>query len=398
MASTATNVCEFTLTIDSYLAVFSHLFDRNIAKFPGALPVSLSHCHLNTIHQHEYVVTPKADGQRVFVLFDSFPTFHNVNASHHPKAIFSILYRDMTMHAFSWTNDLDDQSPYTTPRVSNRTDGVSSSLFLFDAELLEDGRLLLFDVLVFNGRSTCESDVRVRFELCRKFMACSPQVQSPFKCEKKITMFPSNVTTHDPSQHCYIPNLSIIQSFSKRTAKPPPTLKYFLSAKPFFLTSDTQRLWAQRKELFSYQVDGLVFVKLRETYRPFRSSMTNFLKWKPEITIDFLILRRCAGDILSDVRDLPCDSSDFKCRYDGPSMSLALLTTPLSSTNAVIFSFADMGNRPSSIIQQIWECALYPGIGWVLQRHRADKTNPNQIRTVVSTMQDIADPVLITDF
>jgi hypothetical protein len=338
---------ESLLTQDNVNSLYSRLFERHVTKFPGCLPVSVKRSDIKTVLPLGYTVSQKADGERVFVLFD------------HNKVVF--IHRGGLLDMMHVAGD-------------------SHNLYLFDGELLQDGRVLLFDTLIFNGRKTIHKCYSVRVELLRYFVktgSCRSEGQDLHGVHVHMLalQYPTNIVLTGVS---YCPTIT-------RRGQP---VQYQFLAKPIFLYTHTWRL----DQSGGFTFDGLVFTKLKSSYEPFRCSTTNNMKWKPVPTLDFLLHHRKPSDRLSYVGGV-----DAMYRTDRESDEVVLLTTPAHVQNPLIFAFTSLKQGNKDMFGHVWECRWWKD-RWEPIGRRADKHEPNRIDTVVKTIQNLTEDVRLEEF
>jgi hypothetical protein len=222
-----------SMDTDTYLNCLSMIFKQNIKKFPGNLPVSIQRKQIGLLGS--YVVSPKIDGERVFLLFNN-------------QSI-DLLYRNNS----------------TTSFKSNGT-----GFNLFDAEIEEKHKIIwIFDSLVIDSCICTNYCYTVRHELIRRFL----NDRGSRVIYQSIPTSPSNFSDH------------VIELQNG----------YVIRCKHIYHFNDTQTLWFSDR---TSRIDGLIFTKLRTKYSPFRTDITSHFKWKPPeyITCDFLVQKKKTTD------------------------------------------------------------------------------------------------------
>ena len=277
--------------------VLSVIFQCDIKKHPANLPISLTRNHLLHILPYGYVVSRKADGSRVYLF--------------HYQDMAFLLHRNMEITLLTNENSTEDM------------------FYVFDGELLSDGRLLLFDTLVYHSMAVIQYDYLQRYEYVRLFCSTG-QFRS-------IPPVPNTV----PSRIHFEP----VRTIGTTTIMP----------KPVFTTDKLSVLPTSH-----FMSDGLIFTKLRQSYMPYRSAPLSVIKYKlrVDMTIDMYVNNRSLSVL----------------REDG---------------TLEIFAVTDTDTR---IHKQIWECGLLHE-KWVLLKHRTDKVEPNSLHTALATMDNIREDI-----
>ena len=284
--------------------ILNELFQLNISKFPGCMPVSIERTHLLQTLPFGYVASHKADGERVFLF-----VFGN--------GTICILRRDMSI------------------TTSICTKFKSDFFYVFDGELLQNNRLLIFDTLIYESIPVIQYSYLTRIEYGRLFCA-SLSVEKTTRIPYEL---PSRITYHPT---CL---LSI----------------FMIEPKPVFTLANIRHVTSS-----TFPIDGFIFTQLHERYCCFRSNKRAILKYKErkDMTIDFLIIT----------------TTD--------SVGLYVVDT---TGQQVWFANMSAGyNNMSSM--EIWECTLTT-IGWIPYRRRYDKSVPNSIETAYATMKNIEENI-----
>jgi len=136
------------------------------------------------------------------------------------------------------------------------TTGLSADMTITDGELLADGRLLVFDVMVCEGQLLVDEPFSVRVTYLVE------------ACE-------------------HINRVIAAATNSRNTDRPKTTA----SPKLFFRLNDEnikERITAVYGQSYTYEIDGIMITPPDQTY-----ALTQTLKWKPtkDNTIDFLMIR-----------------------------------------------------------------------------------------------------------
>jgi hypothetical protein len=358
------------------LDIFTNLFERRITKFPGTLPVSLSKETL-VLLRYGYVFAVKADGDRVFVLIEGNTMI--------------IIPRDLNIRVFS-------------------IDIHHENLFVFDCELLENGEILIFDTLVFASVPVTKSCISVRYEYARTFLAKS----------KKSTIIP----IHELDKYCIPSNFSSRHFIEIQTVLPEQLVKklpndiecltkseiifkkeddtnrhekmpvFKMFAKRIFYFQHVLDVW-DRQSLLPYNNDGLIFTRLFQKYTPFRDDKESVIKFKPpdQITCDFLVLASQKVSKTTYISGMPdlmftTPSATYKTHNS------ILLTTPINFYRPIIIAFANVDD--TTIHGKIAEFGFFE-TEWALHRIRHDKTVPNNIETVIKTIENMFDIINVED-
>ena len=330
--------------------LFCVLFERTIKGHPGALPVSLGRTDVTQHLPKGYVVSPKADGQRVFLIFD--------------QDIMIVYGRDESVGLVACT--LPALSRTDTQSFFERTDPVVTSVdtssfngFVFDAEFIESSKTLwVFDTLLFNGRSSVGQCYLTRIELANLFVY---HYGDKTGAMRSATEVPSQ---YPPSRFCIDDG------------------RWTMHVKPVHLAHHAQKVWADSSEQ-PVPCDGLIFTRLRARYEPFRSAPTSVFKWKPTHTLDFrLVVRTTASR--------PVAVAGVLRLYQTRNGSSALLASGSDGVEQVV-AFLDSAVAADG---RVWECEWRDG-AWHVLKPRVDKSTPNTLDTVASTVQHIHEAVTI---
>lgn len=309
------------LTIVGANTLLSHILSTTVCKHPASLPVSLSRQHLPLLRRG-YCVGHKADGVRSFVIFDKTAMY---------------IYRRSGQFR----------------RVQTRDYALADGVTVLDIELMSNGTALVFDVLVYNGRSTTMTCYTSRVEIIRLFLATVGKA------------------TREP-----IPR-PFLQSNYVNSEYQCGGITFF--AKPVALHKYTQYVWQNRPE----ECDGLVFTRLRSPYVPFADK--TLFKWKETITVDFRVASRLPKDTLTPIEGV-------WTKFRVPEGSKTLLTTPPSCAKQILFSFCDC-DVPVGAIAEF----SFIGNKWELMAIRDDKSKPNHLNTVKDSCKNIVQNITIKE-
>lgn len=336
------------LTKDAFLETMSKLFEPftngRILSFPGNLPVSLQRNFLIPL-AFGYTVTFKADGVRGFLSIQN-----------------GYLY-------------FTDRSLFTKCIGQLNEMFNNESLYVFDVEWCEqDNYILLFNTLIFDGKSVIRSCISQRVELAKKYINEHGDHDNSLTCQElQQYEFPSHFHS----------DYSLICSNG---------LKLFV--KPLYLYSYLQDIWYLQHYL-PYPIDGFIFNRLWCSYEPYRNDEESVIKWKPnhDITLDFVVLEKehKIEWITKDER-----YQEFILSEGNVYLSLSTIDTHCPQ----IFSCATFTDDQIDMYQnQIVECSWHNiHKNWIPIRLRADKIAPNTLITIKQTLENIIDPIQISDF
>ncbi len=327
------------------LACFSAVFETSIERFPGNLPVSLDRDKLIQL-LFGYLVTWKADGERVFVIFlDNSEVLR--------------VHRDMRI--------------YNLGCVPMKTDW-KEKWFCFDAEYLaSQNRLLIFDTIVFANQPCWRAEIGQRYEMAKLFvqhwLLSDRLKRTEFQlwCDK-----------------CSLPsNYHFTESFIPRLQ--PDDMDCTITVKPLFSFHFLDDMWKHRVFL-DYPVDGLIFPRRVCSYRPFCQDPNSVIKWKPNNTLDFRVALRSEDMVLDDRFQEEWTSFISNTGF------FALLC--LNSTKQeIVFTFLDVEIRwCDKIVEFEWKSGT-----WKPLLVREDKDMPNFVDTVCNTLESINDNIQISD-
>lgn len=322
------------------LYTLSVLFHQKIGKFPGALPTSVNLKNASLLSKG-YVSALKADGERVFAFIAK------------NKLVF--VWRDMRHKTVILPCTFD-------------------YCMLLDGELLiKQNLFLIFDVLIYNGEATIRMDHLQRIELANHFICTKTPTEQRFTYANTIVdgsiLLPTN--------------------YAWGVTWNTGTLRMQVS--PRYAVEDCATLWQRRHEL-PYACDGVIFTRLWCRYKPFTEDMDAILKWKPCVTVDFMVALNDGSH--EKCRDV---NSEYTC-FDEKETHNAALLTGVNTTMAVFTTCALDASLLEVCKSQICEFAWdEQARTWIWQRLRLDKITPNTLTTVLSCLTSIKDRVSIKD-
>lgn len=348
---------------EELMQMYTSIFEkRRIRKFPGALPTTVTKKNKILLH-YGFLVTLKADGVRCFAII-------NQNKLHLHR-------RDGAITTF----DL--------PTTFN--------LHIFDCEFVESNNLLLiFDTLVYKEHPSYRLSLEQRSELANFFLCkIVPKEQQKIyahttvNVDYKIEPIPSNYKT-DVTWQLTDCGLKI-------------------QNKLWYNFHDAETLWKYRN-MVPYATDGLIFGRLLCVYSPFSENPESVFKWKPDITIDFMMFRirdqqRQECDIDSEILSLLEEKGTMR-----QGMNDLLHPRNESRANYRLFTRNEHGDYLC-----VTRCNLEEDIQgyndrkvgefrwdrhseqWCLELIRDDKHQPNNLTTTIASLNSILDNLSVLD-
>ena len=199
------------------------------------LPITLQKKHINVLQSYEYAATPKFDGTRRYIIFDT-------------KAILEATTSDpMEVRPICQGRLSDDITPLNQPGQPNR-----ASTIILDTEYMSDGTYHVFDVIRDTTRNTHQKSLNERIQFVY------------FICKEYQTM----IMDKNPDAPAIIP-------------------------KQIFFDSLSCAIGAIQQQYMNgtYQIDGVIFVPVNGSYDETckKERIDPVLKFKPLrlLTIDF---------------------------------------------------------------------------------------------------------------
>jgi hypothetical protein len=380
---------------------------NNLSKFPGTLPVSVSHKHIEDIRLGAYVVTPKADGVRVFIYINNTSVVairrdmrYRVLAAKPIEQIQLMTVDKSTITATATTATTSTTTTTTTTTTEesipvrqqeqeeeqegpankkqkvkmdtkedekekdgNIRPATSSPLTVLDCEMMAPGKMgnisiLVFDALLIDGVSVIDQTFEDRHEAMRKWIHRG-----------------SNGNHNNADDDSMPSTQSVLSHLEMPSAVPTARLVFgenssssmtiTLTPKSIYPSYHLPLLTHDHNS--SFVTDGYILMRRLTRYSPFRCDPLACLKWKPihDITVDFKVVSRqgvvyiCTG-FTDDIYEI------VDTRVFGPF------------TGYVV------------------ECRFFNNI-WVPIRLRTDKTCGNDICTVEATVDNILNEIKIED-
>jgi len=129
----------------------------------------------------------------------------------------------------------------------------------------------------------------------------------------------------------------------------------FIQPKPYYNVFDILDIYSQPHTL---PIDGILFVRRLASYQPFRVESNNILKWKPIVTLDFLVRNQDGG-------------VELLCLHNHEYKVFATEIWPDFNLDNVIA-----------------ECKLEQG-HWIFMKTRLDKDKPNTLEVVESSIKNM---------
>lgn len=333
---------------------YVHTFINRICKvklsnfyFPGTLPISLDRKSIPLLYgfskvtHSEYTLSYKADGYNGGRYFLGFLEFNSSPLVFIVDRNFSITY----LTVFSVHHDAFKGT-------------------LFDIEILRthDGKdlILIFDTLCVHGNSVQEKYYPIRMDVARAFLNLLPETKK-ISCDKDThsftysSNFKDSISTFSDKYHIKVKKL------------------YYPQALPFMTGT-------------IYPDDGRIWTSTTTPYSVFRSNPHSILKWKPqhEITIDFYLHTKQTTDW-----KLPSQfhiSPKFRSQHGN-----YYLYTQQNRTFFLIAKLLLDSKTESGIYEFSWNSQ------WVLKQRRFDKSKPNQLETVVRTIENIEENITLEE-
>lgn len=338
--------------------------NREVRSFPGALPISLSRQQLQNL-PFGYVWSIKVDGERAFLFVCCFAGEYTC-----------------------WTLSRDLQR-------TNLTKG-SVPIFVEDCEIsildveVCEGVVYIFDVLMFNNVVVTRKCVLQRLEMAYKLLTLMP-----------------NSNTNTPWWWSDLPEVSMTPTQYNRDVTCALQPKLQLVVKPFFLYCKLHVVLPLIKPRVVH--DGIVFTRLFQEYKSYRSEPLAFIKWKniDQITIDCVIRvnSKCRPNTVFGV------SQDYTVRTSGNiiiCVSRADKTgvrtqdrnQNLNTPNTDIpLAYANVDERHYNPLTKldgtVGEFGWCDKVGWFLHRLRPDKMKSNSLYTVVKTIENLKDEITV---
>jgi hypothetical protein len=239
----------------------------------------------------------------------------------------------------------------------------------FDVELLhlpdQTFLILIFDTLSINGNNVTKFHYLSRLELARQFL------HNIVKVDKAV-----NFSTHEPQPGSYpsrFPDIQISNGeYKKITTK--------MQVKQVYYSQSLHGL----KSTPHYPTDGFIWTLGNIAYSPFRSKANCVFKWKPIalITVDFFV-RPSPNETIASIVEIPLS-------YRQSSGVYGLFAS--TDDGLVLVSKFDSDTTLHGVYEFSWS-----GIGWSLKQHRPDKVKPNQLNTVIHTIDNITENIALSD-
>ena len=323
-------------------------------KFPGTLPVSLARAAIPSLYGltqstfTEYVLSYKADG------FEG--------------GRFFLLFLEVGGSAYAVLLNRKMEPFYISTQVYKTA--LAGTLFDVEKLRLQDNSILLliFDTLAIHGHSVTKRHYLCRLDLARLFLHLLGQHDPNVHSE----LFPTAPTGQYPSHYR---DVRITSGHLERDI-------LRLQVKQVF--------YAQALPLLSpqtyYPTDGFIWTLGAAPYSCFLTQPQNVLKWKPleRITLDFQLQPPC-----SEVQ---------------PVHLLAEVPLPFLECPGNYGLFAAHNNQLvliSRLVGTNWSDGIYEcswtNNRWVIVQPRTDKQTPNQLRTVILTLQNITEAISLSD-
>lgn len=328
-----------------YKNLFFDFDDDKHKGFPGALPVSLDRSKLVDVRA-SYVLSPKADGDRCFLLMmsdvDGIMNVIKIDRLHRMKLL----------------------SPFKSKAITKK------QVYVFDAEQV-DNVLLLFDCLMFDNVVETRNNYLLRLHRIKMFMekfgVLIPGLALHSMLDEKLLVNPSC----DNIVFCESDDLQI-------------------QSKPVCISKNIKRVYEAC--LDKYKVDGVVATKIMCNVTKYRDSFDALLKWKQSHTIDFLVM----FDELAVSFTGGMKSGKYVKRFG----KVSLLTTPITMCESKRHVFSRANEEDFTYEKhhgKIVECEFVDD-KWKPMVVRHDKYVPNSVNTVFRTCNNIEENITIDEF
>ena len=330
--------------------VFGSIFDiSSYQRFIGAMPTCVNSENSQIIKQG-YLCCPKFDGTRHLWLFQSDMS---LLVDRH------FYVRDMPLH-----------------RNNNQHHRPKNGIYLFDTEIRQSENLAgdkifniyVMDLLVANGNSV------VDFPFLQRWLTIGVVLEHlslQFSTMEDHTSLPGDIDGR--FKKCIIINSSMFIYHKQQFAT-----KYMVENYDKLISS-------------SGACDGLIFTKVRAPARPFRCRNDEIIKWKPKnkITCDFVVFSAgkknvfLTNDIYGADGFIFDDGNYVACTCHSSRQSQALLRF----TNF----YYDQSLEEGTVYEMLFDGS------WHVLQQRSDKMNPNNVKTIIQTLNTLKKVVTISD-
>jgi len=334
---------------EQLMAPLTKLFGQKITKFPGMMPTSVDRTNVSLL-QFGYCASSKADGDAVLGFI------------HDNKLV--LMRRNKQTKSFLLSTNFKKD-------------------FVFDGEYIAHrNRFLIFDTLVFQSEPLYRENYPIRIELANYFIN--------ELCPKTELHLYRNTIIADDTVKPLPSNYTHGITWKTETIS--------LQVKPPYAAWDAAQLWYNRN-LLPYGCDGIIFTRLWCGYRPFSEDLEAVLKWKEEVTADFLVKTNAKDKIACDQYGnaiyLP---QQWAFPADCEQQNALLYS--LYNADAVPVSSCVLINEEQKLLatNQICEFAWNKELCiWVWIRSRTDKLTPNNVHTVIACVKSMRDNITIEE-
>jgi hypothetical protein len=206
-----------------------------------------------------------------------------------------------------------------------------------------------------------------------------------------------------------IERLKMLDKTIKELNKYDKTSKYEYAIKKFYTTDvfkNAALIWENRKKLFPYNLDGLIFTPIQGAYL---GNLPN-LKYKPLVSIDVRIMYyrdtnftefyangypiEIKGRIINAYKDNKTQKTYYKSRVSINDNQLKSLKA--INSNGILGMTGRIENMPDMV--DIIEMEFEPHTKqWKFLRTRPDKENANAFKTILSALNAIKDNITIDE-
>ena len=326
------------------------VFQTNLKKFPGTMPVSLERSHLRElfgIHPdtlREYALALKADGVRYLIVFLCVDS----------EFLCARVDRRFQIHILSATQ-LIHKDAYEGTVLDVEAVPVSDTQQL----------LLVFDLIAVHGNVTTKMFYNDRMEIASIFMG---KTGLPL-LDIIDRLFPDEYPSNHPDRLMALtPNLQI-------------------KVKKIFRTQFIRRV----VDSPLFKNDGYVWTLVRTAYSMFRTNNMASVKWKRYHTLDLFVTHAGPTQDRQSIEWPPLDGIPDRYR---PRNGKYLLFTEHNNVRVLLAT----GNCDQDITNKaVHECQWMDDTGWTILQTRDDKTTPNMLRTTTGTIRSVNENITLEE-
>ncbi len=333
---------EEPLSEEQLFLPLTRIFGQKITKFPSMMPVSVDRKNVGLL-SHGYCASSKADGDTVYAFVS--------------KNKLVLMRRNKQTQSFGLSHSFEHD-------------------YIFEGEyLVQRNRFLIYDVIVFQHEPRFRLNYLLRIELANYFI---------------------NELCPKEELHRYRGTIILTD-----TVKPLPsdyphgvtwkTTNISLQVKPPYAINDAAELWRER-HMLPYSSDGIIFTRLCCGYRPFSEDVECVLKWKEDVTVDFVV--KMASSKNENTLHLPQEFAyPANCSQANATL-FASYNADVVPVSRCVLSKEQIPIASQQVCEFSWNRELCI---WIFSRVRFDKLLPNQLSTVISCLNSIKDSILISE-